>query len=179
MIERENTLAVAVDLQEKLMPVIFENKKILKAASRLVAGLSVLDIPVLVTQHNTKGLGNTVKEVWNELKNREYFEKNTFSLYKTKKIKEYIDKLNRENIIVFGAEAHVCVLLSLISLKEAGYNVFLINDACGSRDIKDKEAAILRAVYEGAAVSTVEAALFELTGTSDCDEFKKILKIVK
>ncbi|MEA4815402.1 MAG: isochorismatase family protein [Lachnospiraceae bacterium] len=179
MIKRENTLAVAVDLQEKLMPVIFESEKVLKAASRLVSGFNILGVSVLVTQHNTKGLGNTVKEVQSGLKGKEYFEKSSFSLYKTKEIKEYIDKSNKKNIIIFGAEAHVCVLLSLISLREAGYDVFLIKDACGSRCSEDKEAAVLRAVYEGAAISTVEAVLFELAETSDCDEFKKILKIVK
>ena len=179
-VRRDNTFAVCVDLQEKLMPVISEGEKVTESAARLIEGLNILGVPVIATQHNTKGLGATVKAVYDALPGgKEYFEKSSFSLYKTEKIRSHIDRMNRENVLIFGAETHVCVLQSLISLREAGYNVLIIRDACGSRYEEDKKTAIMRAVFEGAAVSTVESILFELTEFSDCDEFKKILKLVK
>ena len=41
-------------------------------------------------------------------------------------------KKNRPNVIVTGAEAHVCVLRTVFGLMDLGYNLITVEDAAGS-----------------------------------------------
>ncbi len=175
----DNTLAIAVDLQEKLVPSIHNNTDILKNSAKFIEGLNILGVPVIVTEQYKKGLGDTCSEVKNVLKEYKPYEKITFSAYADMDIKDAIDSFDVKNILVFGTECHICVLQTIIDLVDGDYNVFLVEDCSGSRYENDKQYGIKRAEFEGACSVTSEAILFELTGIAKTEKFKKILKIVK
>ena len=175
----ENTLAICVDYQEKLMPAICNGEEVLKRAEILVKGLNVLGVPILVTQQYTKGLGKTVEPLHSALGTYEPFEKLTFGGYETEAIRAEIDRSGRKNVLVFGTETHICVLQTALGLKEAGYQVMLVDDCCGSRRESDKESGLRRAMCEGICVSCSETVLFELTFVAGTADFKAISKLVK
>ncbi len=177
---KNETLALFVDFQKNLLPSIKNHKEIIQNSSKLLKCLYILDIPVIFTQQYTKGLGETVIELQEVDEEKfSYMEKDTFSIYKNDLIKNKLKSLNKKNIILCGTEAHVCVLQSLIDLRDNGYNVILIGDCIGSRHSEDKKFALKRAEYEGAIISSYEAIIFELLETSDTTIFKSILNIVK
>ena len=175
----ENTIAVCVDYQEKLMPAIYGRESVLKRAEILVKGLKSLGVPVIVTQQYTKGLGKTVEPVHSALGEYEPFEKLTFGAYDDEGFKERIDQYKRPNVLVFGTETHICVLQTALGLHDAGYQVMLVDDCCGSRRETDKESGLRRAVCEGIRVSCSETVLFELTAIAGTETFKTISKLVK
>ena len=51
---------VVVDIQEKLLPPIWEKDRLIRNTQLLIRLASILKIPALVTTQYTKGLGNTV-----------------------------------------------------------------------------------------------------------------------
>ena len=106
-------------------------------------------------------------------------EKKTFSLMDTEEIKEKITGYGKKNVVVCGTEAHICVLQTVIDLREAGYNVFLVTDCIGSRKNSDKKASIKRAMAEGAFICTYESVLYELTAGAGNPHFKAISKLTK
>jgi len=178
-LKAENTIAVCVDYQEKLMPGIHEGEEILKRAEILVKGLKVLNVPIIVTQQYTKGLGATVEPVHSALGEYEPYEKLTFGGYDTDSIREAIDGSGRKCALVFGTETHICVLQTALALKEAGYFVVMVEDCCGSRKQADKESGLKRAMCDGVSVSCAESVLFELLYKAGGDTFKTISKLVK
>ena len=60
----EETGAVVIDMQEKLMMAMNETKACEEKAAMLLKGLQVLSIPTVIVQQYTKGLGMSVPEVW-------------------------------------------------------------------------------------------------------------------
>ena len=86
---------------------------------------------------------------------------------------------DKKYVIICGIEAHVCVLQTVIDLKEMGYQPVLVEDCISSRNLHDKEIALLRARDEGALLTTSESILFELTVTAEHEQFKQISKLVK
>ena len=56
----QETCALLIDVQERLFPHIFERVALEGNVPILIEGLKVLDIPLLVTQQYTKGLGQTI-----------------------------------------------------------------------------------------------------------------------
>ena len=59
------------------------------------------------------------------------------------------------------------MLQTVIDLKEMGYQPVLVEDCISSRNLHDKEIALLRARDEGALLTTSESILFELTVTAE------------
>ena len=175
----ENTLAIVVDYQEKLMPVILDKDTVVKNSEILIKGLRELEIPIIVSQQYTKGLGGTIEPIKEALGEFTPFEKNTFSLWQTDEIKSAIKATGRRNVIICGTEAHICVLQTIIDLREEGYNVFVVEDCVGSRKKNDKKFGCKRAVGEGAYLCTYESVLYELTGGAASPHFKAISKLTK
>ena len=178
-LKAENTVAVCVDYQERLMPGIHQGEDVLKRAEILLKGLRALNVPIIVTQQYTKGLGATVEPIHSALGQYEPYEKMTFGAYDTEAIRETIDAAGRKCALVFGTETHICVLQTALGLLEAGYFVVMVEDCCGSRTQADKESGLRRAMCEGICVSCSETVLFELTRVAGTDTFKTISKLVK
>lgn len=174
-----DTAVLVVDFQEKLIPAMNDKEELIKTSRTFLLGLKELEIPMVVTQQYTKGLGGTITEIAECLGDYKAYDKLSFSGCGTEDICSAIKALGKKNILVCGTEAHVCVLQSALDLKTAGYNVFLVEDCIGSRTLKSKENAVKRAMGEGILITCCESALFELTAGAGTPHFKAISKLVK
>ena len=174
-IERENTIALVIDYQEKLVPAMEKRFRLIQNSSIFLAGLGVLQVPMVITQQYTRGLGATVKEITDAVGDDEYVEKLSFSAYEA--VKEKIE--GKKFVIVCGIEAHICVMQTVIDLAAAGYVPVIVEDCISSRKESDKKTAIKRMRSEGAIVATYESLLFELLKVAGTEESKKIQRLIK
>jgi len=175
----QDTLAVAIDYQEKLIPAIFEKEIVVENSVKLFLGLKELGVPIIMTEQYPQGLGHTVEPIAAACKGAKILEKKTFSCYETDGIAAEVKSSGRKNIVITGTEAHVCVLQSTIDMIKDGFNVIYVADCVGSRKAIDKKYGIKRAEKEGAIITTYEALLFELLRASTSSAFRAIAKIVK
>ncbi|MEG0291595.1 MAG: hydrolase [Anaerovoracaceae bacterium] len=179
VVDREDTIAIMIDMQEKLLPVMQNAKKIEETAIKLTKGLKLLEIPILVTQQYTKGIGETKAEIAEVLGEFTPIEKDTFSAMKTDEFVAELEVYDQTTAVVFGIEAHICLVQTVMDLLKNGYDVFVVADACSSRSQMDYETSLRRMAQAGAFITTYESVLYELMETSNDPEFKKISKIVK
>lgn len=174
-IEREQTAALVIDYQEKLVPVMHKKKQLIQNSSILLAGLKLLGIPMVVTQQYTKGLGMTIKDITEAAGTEEYIDKISFTAFDS--VEEKIR--DKKFVIVCGIEAHICVLQTVIDLVAAGYIPVVVEDCISSRKPSDRKSAIKRMRDEGAIVTTYESLLFELLQVAGTDESKRIQRLIK
>lgn len=180
LVEAKDTIAIVVDYQEKIVPAMAEKEVLIKNSVKLLEGLTILDIPIIVTQQYTKGLGMTIEEIQKAIgSNFTYLDKTCFSAALEETIQKKIESYHRKTVIICGIEAHVCVLQTALDLLEKGYKVLMVDDCIASRRKNDKEVGIQRAVIEGAMITTYEAILFELLKKAGTEQFKLISKLVK
>lgn len=178
-INKEDSLVMIVDYQEKLMPFIDCNEEILERACVLLKGLELLEVPMMVTRQYPKGLGDTITTIKELTKGAPIYDKIAFSCYVDEAIKKAVKDSGKKNIIICGIEAHVCILQTLIDLQEDGFQVILVEDCISSRKANDKEIALIRGRAQGAYITTTESILFELLKYAGTDVFKQISKLVK
>lgn len=180
-IQRENCQAMIIDVQEKLSPHIYRYNDILKKTLILIQGLQVLDIPILLNEQYPEGLGRTVPEIMAVLdtSKSKTIEKVTFSACDNDETWNYLAQQNRISVLVFGVEAHVCVMQTVLDLLDNGMQPVVIADAIGSRSAYDRRQAIRRMRRAGAVITTTEAILFELCRSSKDPAFKAISQLVK
>lgn len=176
---KENTVAIFIDIQERLFPFIHDKDTLEQNLVTLSAGLQTLEIPLLVTEQYTKGLGFTVPPLKIALGDHHAIEKTAFSCCDEPRFMTALNASGKQNVILCGIETHVCVLQTAIDLLQSGYQPVVIEDCVSSRKLSDKNTAIERMRKEGAIISSLESILFELARYSGTDAFKAISKLVK
>jgi len=176
---KEHSIAIFIDIQERLFPFIQDKDKLEQNLVILSAGLKALEVPLLVTEQYTKGLGLTILPLKMALVEHAAIEKTAFSCCDEPRFMTALNAAGKQNVILCGIETHVCVLQTVIDLMQAGYQPVVIEDCVSSRKLSDKLTAIERMRQEGAIISSLESILFELARYSGNETFKAISKLVK
>lgn len=178
-IRREDAVLVAIDFQQKLMPAMYDPQGLEDKTVRLLTGLKALQVPAVVTQQYTKGLGPTVEAVAAALGDFEPIEKSEFSACGCAEFISALEKSGKRTVILIGIEAHICVEQTALDLLEKGYQVVLVADCVQSRERSNTEISLQRLSNSGAVVTSYESVLYELLKTSKAPEFKAISAAVK
>jgi nicotinamidase-related amidase len=174
----KETVFVLVDLQEAFAPVVKDFGKLVKNAQILVDAAQILKIPLLVTEQYPKGLGKTVGSIKIPL-GTPLFEKAAFSCFGCSEFAEKVSVLGFKRIVLFGIEAHVCVLQTALDAIARGLEVHIAADAVGSRAEENKMLGIDRARQSGAFIASTEMVLFQILREAGSEEFKRISRLVK
>jgi len=176
-IQAEDTILLLVDVQEKLYPVMDNKEQLLDKVRILLEGAKALGVPMVAARQYPKGLGDCIPELRAYFNG--YFDKVSFSCCGTDEFAAALAATGRKKVVIAGIEAHICVLQTVIDLKQAGYVPVVVADAISSRRRQDYEIALRRMEAEGALLTTVEAILFELCRKAGSEAFKAISKLVK
>jgi nicotinamidase-related amidase len=176
---RDDTVAVLVDMQEKLFPHIDGKEALLTRCIQLIKGFHLLEVPVVVTEQYVKGLGSTLPELKEVLQTYEPIEKITFSCCGSYQFMQKIIDCGRSNVVLFGIEAHVCVMQTAIDFSGKGFLPVIVQDAISSRNPEDKAVAVNRMRHAKCVHSTTESLLFELCNSAANPVFKELSAIIK
>jgi nicotinamidase-related amidase len=167
---------VVVDVQEGFRNAIPDFDHVAGETATLVQGVDALSMPIAITEQYPKGLGKTVPEVANQLPDGvEPVEKVRFSAIEA----HGFDLDGRDQALVCGIEAHVCVNQTVLDLLDRGVDVQVAGDAVGSRTADNRELGLHKMERAGAVLTSVETALFELLRGSDHEAFKQVQALVK
>ncbi len=101
------------------------------------------------------------------------------SAWDTPATAQAIRAAGKKNWVVFGLEAHICVLQTVVDLAAAGFRVVRPAGCVASRRRLDHEIALRRAEREGAVPTTSEALMFELLREASSDTFRRLSALVK
>jgi len=180
-LERDNAVLVVIDVQEKLC-LAMDHKvlgKLTKNIGILLESAAELNLPVLVTEQYVKGLGETLPELKEKAVSAAYFEKMSFSCCGSAEFVARLKETGRTQVIITGMETHVCVLQTVIELRDAGFEVHVVKDALMSRSKQNWETAMEAMALTGAVPTCTESVLFQLLKVAGSDEFKKLSKLVR
>jgi nicotinamidase-related amidase len=169
---------VVIDMQARLLAHLDGGERLSERVGTLVRAAHLLDVPVVATEQNSRGLGGTSERLLADLRNAKVIEKHTFDATLEP---GFIDALPPApaTLWVAGAEAHVCALLTVLGLLRLGYRVEFVADAVASRRASDRAVALERAQQEGAKLTTVETTIFGWLGSYQHPHFRDVLALIK
>lgn len=171
---------VVIDAQERLVPAMSEPERVIKNISILIRAARELGVPILASEQYPRGLGPTLPEIsdlWPA--DLEPIAKTDFSCLDEPVFARAFKKIDRDQTIICGVEAHVCVLQTALAARSVGKNVFVIADACASRVPLSAERAYDRLRDEGVAVATTEMVVFEWLRRAGGPAFKTLSGLVR
>ncbi|OHB31447.1 MAG: hydrolase [Desulfuromonadaceae bacterium GWC2_58_13] len=179
-LEREGTVLVVVDVQERLTPAMPPEvfTKAIRNIRILLDAMGILGLPVIITEQYPAGLGHTIPELA-PAADAVLIEKTSFSCCGEKDFLAALKRLDAGQILLVGMESHVCVYQTLLDLLGQGYPVHLVRNAVCSQNKIDFLTALHNASLAGATITTVEMALFQMLRHSRGPEFKAISALIK
>jgi isochorismate hydrolase len=184
LIQRERACLLVVDMQERLLPAMTGAEPLLRQAEILIRAAKRLDLPILASEQYPKGLGSTVPALRDLLGNEiPPYPKTHFSCTEDPDIRARLQTLaqecGRDQAVVLGVEAHVCVLQTALGLPRLGLAPFVVGDAVASRQPESRQMALDRMARDGVEIVTTEMVLFEWLGKAGTAEFKELSALIR
>ena len=207
LLDPDDCQLVLVDYQTRLMPVIFENERVIANAVRLARMAQLLQVPVWGTEQTPDKLGANVADVHTSIEaaGGRILKKSHFSAMSdglgdwlrppvrkpsqqggnARSLPKHLQKavleaeVGKNTIVIAGCEAHVCLLQTALDLLEEDFEVWVVTDACSSRTERNRDAAFDRLAGNGAELVTTEMVAFEWLRSAEHPDFKNVLGLIK
>src|ERR1700757_1195954 len=163
-LQPEQCALVVIDIQEKLLPPIFQKEQLVRNSQLLIRAAGILKIPALVSTQYAKGLGGTVPEIASLLAGTEPVDKTLFSCFASDAFCSTLKRLpgRRNTVLLCGMESHICVTQTALGALREGYLVHVASDAVSSRTEWNWEIGLERMRAAGAVISSTEMIIYEL-----------------
>jgi nicotinamidase-related amidase len=180
MLRPEDCALAVIDIQERLLPAIFEKERVVRNAQLLVRLADILSLPVIVSTQYEKGLGKTVDEISSLLPDMKPLDKLEFGCFGNSEYCSAVGNMrNRGTLLLCGIESHICVMQTALGALNQGLNVHVAADAVSSRTELNWKLGLNRMQAAGAVLSSTEMMIYELLGKSGTPAFKEMLKHLK
>lgn len=173
LMNRDKSALLIIDVQTGLAPAIHDAEQLVGHCVWLAEVATRLKVPTVVTEHFPQKLGSTVPRLKAATEGAHYVGKQHFSAVADGCLKgTAVDE--RRQVVICGAESHVCVLQSALELRWAGKEVFVVAEAVGSRDPANRDLAIARMRSHGIEIVSREMLAFEWLKCGGTDQFREI-----
>lgn len=179
MLIRDKTALLIVDIQGLLARTVHDSNLIYGNWQKLIKAAKLFQLPIILLEENPRGLGLTIPKLRELLGDLPAIEKQAFSACLNEEFVNRLKEIGREQLLVAGIEAHVCVYQTVRDLLKKPYQVYIASDAVSSRTSWNRMAALQRMRELGAVITTTEMALFEIMKTPEDELFRQFIKIIK
>jgi nicotinamidase-related amidase len=176
LLEREDSLLVIIDMQERLLPAMAHREVVVENANRLLAFSDIIGLPIVVTEQQK--LGPTALDLSHGSQTVKPILKVAFNCFLSDDFADVIQRSGRKTLILTGLEAHICVAQTALYAVPR-FKVHVVRDAISSRKDDNRDTAVERMRASGVTITSTEMVIYELLKQAGTDEFKATLPLVK
>lgn len=175
LINAQDSTLLIIDIQERLFPAIEGHSEVADHSAWLIQVAQRVGVPVVLTEQYSKGLGPTIAKLREGMADEAIIEKLHFSAARDGELSKRPGG-ERKQFVVCGIETHICVLQTVLDLVARGNQVFVVEEAVGSRRASDKALGLARMQHAGASIVSREMVAFEWMEQAGTDLFRSISK---
>jgi hypothetical protein len=179
MLDPTRALLMVTDIQGNLALAMHDRERLYRNIGIVIQGFRLLDIPVMWIEQYPEGLGPTVPEVARHLMGFVPIPKRTFSSLREPAIEAAFAGSGRDQVVLVGIEAHVCITQTALDLLGRGVETHVVADAVSSRTPENVKLGLDRIRQAGGQITGAEMCLFELQRSAGGETFKRLLALVK
>lgn len=178
LLRADDAVLVVVDMQEPFLRNLFERERVIRNVCTLLDGAKALSVPVIATTQYAERMGGVIPEVQERLGEAPVFDKMTFSCWDGL-FRQELRESRRQQVVLCGAETHICVSQTAHDLLAAGFQVHAVEEAISSRSEANAQIGFAKMRQSGVIPASIESALYEMLGRAGTSAFREILKLIK
>lgn len=165
LITADNCALVFVDHQPQMSFGVasgIDRQLLMNNVLMLAKGAKEFGVPTILTTVETESFSGPM---WPQLLDifheQTPLERTGMNSWDTPAFREAIEATGKKNIIFSGLWTEVCIAWPTLNMLSAGYNVYVVEDACAGTSPAAHEAALSRMVQAGAVRMTTVATVLE------------------
>lgn len=138
-------------------------------------------LPAVLTAVETEGFSGYVwPHLLDVFEGQEVVERTSMNSWDDPGFRAAIEATGRRKILVAGLWTEVCVTWPVIEMLGAGYQMYVVDDACGATSQAAQDAALSRMVQAGAVRLTTVAAVLEMQRDwKDHEHYDALMRILR
>jgi nicotinamidase-related amidase len=179
----DNCVVALIDHQPQMLFGVsnFDRQSIINNTVALAKATQVFDVPVVLTTVETKSFSGNI---WPQIKavfpNQETIERTSMNSWDDKNFVAAIERTGRKKIVLAGLWTEVCIAFPTVQAIQDGYEIYVVEDACGDVSQLNHENAMKRVIQAGAKPVTVLSTMLEWQRDwAHKDTYDAVMDIVK
>jgi nicotinamidase-related amidase len=164
LVTAENAAVVFIDHQPQMTFGVanIERQQLVNNVVLLAKGAREFGVPAILTAVETESFSGYIwPQLMDVFPGQQPIERTSMNSWDDPAFREAVKAAGRRNIILAGLWTEVCVTWPALNLLSEGYNVYVVEDACGATSRLAHEAAVRRCVQAGAVPMSAIATVLE------------------
>lgn len=165
LITADNSAVVFIDHQPQMtfgMASGIDRQLLVNNVLLLAKGAKLFGVPTILTTVETESFsGLMLPQLLDIFPQQRPIERTGMNSWDTPAFREAIKATRRKNIILSGLWTEVCITWPTLNMLAEGYNVYVVEDACGGTSLASHEASISRMEQAGAVRMTTVGTVLE------------------
>jgi nicotinamidase-related amidase len=165
LITADNSALVFIDHQPQMSFGVasgIDRQLLVNNVLMLAKGAKEFGVPVILTTVETESFSGAM---WPQLldifPNQKPIERTGMNSWDTPAFRDAIKATGKKNILLSGLWTEVCITWPTLNMLAAGYNIYVVDDACAGTSPAAHEAALSRMTQAGAVRMTTVATVLE------------------
>ncbi|MBW2450329.1 MAG: hydrolase [Deltaproteobacteria bacterium] len=164
LITADNSAVVFIDHQPQMTFGVanIERQQLINNVVMLAKAAKEFGIPAILTAVETESFSGYI---WPQLMDifpgQQPIERSSMNSWDDAAFRQAVEATGRKNIIISGLWTEVCVTWPTLNMLNEGYNIYVVEDACGATSQLAQDAAIRRCIQAGAIPMTTIATVLE------------------
>ena len=164
LITADNSAVVFIDHQPQMTFGVanIERQQLINNVVLLAKAAKEFGIPAILTAVETESFSGYI---WPQLMDifpgQQPIERSSMNSWDDAAFRQAVEATSRKNIIISGLWTEVCVTWPTLNMLNEGYNIYVVEDACGATSQLAQDAAIRRCIQAGAIPMTTIATVLE------------------
>ncbi|MEZ6187201.1 MAG: hydrolase [Planctomycetota bacterium] len=164
LLTQDNCALVFIDHQPQMtFGVANIDRQLLKNNVLLLGKAAKLfGVPTILTTVETQAFSGPMwPELLDVFPEQEPIERTGMNSWDTQAFRDAVEATGKKNVLLSGLWTEVCITWPALHMLAAGYNVYVVEDACGGTSAAAHDAALRRCTQAGAVPMTTIATVLE------------------
>ena len=183
LITADNAAVVFIDHQPQMTFGVanIERQQLVNNVVMLAKGAKEFGVPVILTAVETESFSGYIwPQLMDVFPGQQPIERTSMNSWDDPAFREAVKATGQKNIIMAGLWTEVCVTWPTLNMIDLGYNIYIVEDACGATSPMAHEAAMRRCIQAGAVPMTTIATVLEFQRDwANREHYDNLLKIFR
>jgi nicotinamidase-related amidase len=164
LITADNSSVVFIDHQPQMTFGVanIERQQLINNVVMLAKAAKEFGVPAVLTAVETESFSGYIwPQLMDVFPGQQPIERSSMNSWDDPAFREAVKATGKNNIILAGLWTEVCITWPTLNMLNEGYNIYIVEDACGATSQIAHDAAIRRCVQAGAVSMTTIATVLE------------------
>ncbi|HJT84696.1 MAG TPA: hydrolase [Nitrososphaeraceae archaeon] len=165
LLTSDNFTLIMIDFQPQMAFAVksIDGQSLINNAEGLAKAAKIFNVPTILTPVAEKSFaGPFFPQIKRVSPDQKIIDRTTMNCWEDQNVVKEVERIGRKKLVLSGLWIEVCIVLPAIQALEAGYEIYIIADACGGTSTTAHDMAMERVIQAGAVPMTWLQFLLEL-----------------